>query len=423
MTNNILRICIASVSVLAFAACSMEEIDTGSTVDQSQSVSDRTSSVAYQKGKEHLAAGYLGLALEKFKAALSQDPSSTAVLNALAVTYGRLGRHDLAELYYDRALAIDPTFSVALNNVGYSMVTRGRNEEALIYFEQALKHEELESSRRLILANRQKAMDNLRLAREKKSVAVVEKASLPAEAAAAPAEDGCALSSGRAIDRSSARVYSLNTSGSVRASASDRPTIDCNKPVRARVAIVSTQGGGATATVSTARALASAEPTATNEAMAASKAPAAKETVVAEAVAPDPSDEKTASADPSKQIDATETVVAVSEAAVTPDLKVEISNGAGRNKLAARMRTYLESKGMPVSFLTNAARFDYSQTTIFYKSGARAAAEKFAAQLPVTVKFVESGENYADVRIRLGADILTFDKSVLYAAAYGEINA
>jgi tetratricopeptide (TPR) repeat protein len=402
----------------------MEELDTGSTPDQSQSVSDRTSSFAYQKGKEHLAAGYLGLALEKFKAALSQDPSSTAVLNALAVTYGRLGRHDLAELYYDRALAIDPTFSVALNNVGYSMVTRGRNEEALIYFEQALKHEELESSRRLILANRQKAMDNLRLAREKKSVAVMEKASLPVEAAAAPSEDGCALSSGRAIDRSSARVYSLNTSGSARVSASDRPTIDCNKPVRARVAIVSTQsGGGATATVSTARALASAEPAATSEAMAASKAPAAKEPVVAEAVAPNPSDEKTASADASKQIDATETVVAVSEAAVTPDLKVEISNGAGRNKLAARLRTYLESKGMPVSFLTNAARFDYSQTTIFYKSGARAAAEKFAAQLPVTVKFVESGAYYADVRIRLGADILTFDKSVLYAAAYGEINA
>ena len=108
---------------------------------------------------------------------------------------------------------------------------------------------------------------------------------------------------------------------------------------------------------------------------------------------------------------------------VASSLKVEISNGAGRNKLAARMRTYLEAKGLPVSFLTNAARFDNAQTTIFYKAGERASAEKFAAQLPVAVKFVQTDEYYADIRIRLGADILKFDTSALYAAAYGDINA
>jgi hypothetical protein len=103
--------------------------------------------------------------------------------------------------------------------------------------------------------------------------------------------------------------------------------------------------------------------------------------------------------------------------------KVEISNGAGRNKLAARMRQFLEGKGLPVSFLTNAASFDNDRTTIFYKPGQRAVAERFAGQLPIAVELVQSNANYADIRIRLGADILDFDKRVLYAAKMGEPNA
>jgi LytR cell envelope-related transcriptional attenuator/Tetratricopeptide repeat len=103
-------------------------------------------------------------------------------------------------------------------------------------------------------------------------------------------------------------------------------------------------------------------------------------------------------------------------------LTVEVSNGAGRNQLAARVRGYLESKGLNVSYLTNAASFDNARTAVFYKKGQRQAAERFAKQLPIAADLIESNENYADIRIRLGADILDFDKNVLYAVAMGERN-
>jgi len=101
---------------------------------------------------------------------------------------------------------------------------------------------------------------------------------------------------------------------------------------------------------------------------------------------------------------------------------VEVSNGAGRNKLAARMRAYLESKGLPVAFLTNAESFRNRHTTIFYKRGNRSAAESFAQHLPIAVQFVEVSGYFADIRIRLGTDILKFDSNTLYAAKVGGSN-
>ena len=106
----------------------------------------------------------------------------------------------------------------------------------------------------------------------------------------------------------------------------------------------------------------------------------------------------------------------------TDGLIVEVSNGAGRNKLAARMRSYLESKGKSVSYLTNAASFDNQKTVIFYKWDRRAEAEAFAKLLPVPVEFIRINEAFADIRIRLGADILEFDNNVLYAGTMGVPN-
>jgi hypothetical protein len=104
-------------------------------------------------------------------------------------------------------------------------------------------------------------------------------------------------------------------------------------------------------------------------------------------------------------------------------LRVEVSNGAGRNKLAARMRSYLESKGLTVSYLTNAASFGNQRTAIFYKPGMRTEAEQFARQLPVFADLVEMDKYYAHIRVRLGRDILDFDKDTLYVASRGAPDA
>jgi hypothetical protein len=110
-------------------------------------------------------------------------------------------------------------------------------------------------------------------------------------------------------------------------------------------------------------------------------------------------------------------------AATAETLRVEVSNGAGRNKLAARMRNYLESKGLAVSYLTNAASFDNQRTAIFYKPGMRPEAEQFAKQLPVSVELIEMGKYYAHIRVRLGRDMLDFDNNTLYLASRGAPDA
>ena len=92
---------------------------------------------------------------------------------------------------------------------------------------------------------------------------------------------------------------------------------------------------------------------------------------------------------------------------------VEVSNGAGRNKLAARMRRYIESTGQRVGRLTNDASFGHGKTVIFYRKGHAGTAKRLADLLPIPVRLLEAEGQAVDVRIRLGGDVLDFDSNVL----------
>lgn len=91
----------------------------------------------YEIGKQHLAAGRIGLAVERFESAVRQEPSSVEALNALAASYDRLGRHDLSARYYLRALIHDPKSLQTLNNVGYSFLLQKKFDLALAYLRDA----------------------------------------------------------------------------------------------------------------------------------------------------------------------------------------------------------------------------------------------------------------------------------------------
>lgn len=92
----------------------------------------------YARGKEHLQEGRFGFALQAFRAALADAPDSVRVLNALAVTYDRLGRDDLAARFFEHALDVDPTSPQTLNNLGYAALRRGDPAAAIVYFHRAL---------------------------------------------------------------------------------------------------------------------------------------------------------------------------------------------------------------------------------------------------------------------------------------------
>jgi tetratricopeptide (TPR) repeat protein len=84
----------------------------------------------YIRGKWHLAAGNIALALDSFRKELRENPNSINARNGLAVAYDRLGRFDLSRRYYEEALALQPDNKIILSNLGYSLVIQGKKQEA-----------------------------------------------------------------------------------------------------------------------------------------------------------------------------------------------------------------------------------------------------------------------------------------------------
>ncbi len=112
----------------------------------------------YERGKQALVAGRLGLAVVHFRAELAGAPESVEAWNGLGVAFDRLGRFDLSLRAYGRALAIDPHSAQTLNNLGYSFLLQGRYEQARAY----LRHAAAEGSGDArILQNRRLVEDAL----------------------------------------------------------------------------------------------------------------------------------------------------------------------------------------------------------------------------------------------------------------------
>lgn len=104
--------------------------------------------------------------------------------------------------------------------------------------------------------------------------------------------------------------------------------------------------------------------------------------------------------------------VAVSDARPRdPALALTIANGNGRAHMAARTGSFLEARGWRTVRLLNADHFDYARTVITYKPGLAAAAQRLAADLPISAELHESGG--ADgLLLRIGRDLLPFDRQI-----------
>ena len=94
---------------------------------------------------------------------------------------------------------------------------------------------------------------------------------------------------------------------------------------------------------------------------------------------------------------------------------IEVSNGAGRLKMAFRMSGFLREKGIDVGRLTNADHFSHQETVIYYQTEWLQKAQELAALLPAEVELEAAPNQRSDVRIRLGGDLLEFDQGLFYA--------
>jgi hypothetical protein len=113
-----------------------------------------TAADPYTRGKLHLEAGRVGLALHQFRLALEREPDSIAALNGIAIAYDQLGRHDLARRHFDRALARDGGNVVTLNNLGRWHLRHGRLADARAHLHRALA---ADPGNAVVLANLQRS--------------------------------------------------------------------------------------------------------------------------------------------------------------------------------------------------------------------------------------------------------------------------
>ena len=90
-----------------------------------QPVSFRVAEAAGQ-----FALGNVALALESYRKALREEPTSVDALTGLAVCYDAMGRFDVSRRHYEDALALAPGDSHLLSMFAASLLQQGRVDEA-----------------------------------------------------------------------------------------------------------------------------------------------------------------------------------------------------------------------------------------------------------------------------------------------------
>lgn len=100
-------------------------------------------------------------------------------------------------------------------------------------------------------------------------------------------------------------------------------------------------------------------------------------------------------------------------AALAQSVKIEISNGAGRLNMAARMRQFLGGHGAQKMRLTNAMSFTNRISVLYFRPGHMASAKSLVSLLPVAPELRRNDEIATDLRLVLGGDLLEFDRDLI----------
>jgi hypothetical protein len=79
-----------------------------------------------------MALGNVALALEAYRKAVREDPTSIDALAGIAACYDRMGRFDLSRRHYEAALALEPNNETILAMLAASLDQQGRSSEAAL---------------------------------------------------------------------------------------------------------------------------------------------------------------------------------------------------------------------------------------------------------------------------------------------------
>lgn len=121
-----------SSTALLLAACAADGNEFGirAKLDPLTAAAAQSGNPMVVEGRNLLALGSVGLALEAFRKALRQQPDSVEALAGIAACYDAMGRFDLSRAKYEAALAVAPNNIALLNSFAASLEQQGRYGEA-----------------------------------------------------------------------------------------------------------------------------------------------------------------------------------------------------------------------------------------------------------------------------------------------------
>jgi hypothetical protein len=117
MQRMLKQCALAGCVSIAVSGCATHQASAPEYRLSSSSAAQADGASMLQRGRAQLDAGLDALAIESFRAEIRYNPESADAYNGLAVAYGRIGRDDLAQRYFETALAKDPSNDKAHANL------------------------------------------------------------------------------------------------------------------------------------------------------------------------------------------------------------------------------------------------------------------------------------------------------------------
>ena len=322
-----------------------------------------------ERGKAQFASRQYGLAIRSFSVALTGDKRSIPALNGIAASYDMLGRFDVADKFYNRALLIEPRSATVLNNVGYSHLMRGDRETGERFLKLAAS---IDSKNPIVQVNLMLALG------EPEADPLLVQANLPApNSSDSMASEAEAASRAASSDQPRHRVRLVRIARGVQALLT-RPDSTVEQLMMPR-------SSGSVAEIGRIERVPSVVP---REIRVETAAKIENE---------------------------------IPSSANLEELVIEVSNGTGRDGMAARMLDHFATLGISADWLSNDVTFSNAHSRIVCRPAAREQASAVAELLPFEVPIESDDSQRADIRLVLGSDRLGFDRK-LFARANGGSN-
>lgn len=459
MKKLCLALCVVPSSLLLHG-CASPPAETHSwTIEPRQSIHHATNRPDgfYQLGRYYQGQNRLDLALKAYQRALELDSNFTEAHNGLGTIYALQGKYDEALAAFNAAAAQTPDAAHVHNNIGYLNFLKGNYAEAVAAFTKATTLDKTNQRAWNNLALALAKIDKPMASNQAFAQALESKSPSPSAARSEAPEEPAALTlpkdrgvivyaadaKTRSVAENQAGVSNLAQDARIEPAALARPAKEssplpsppfavltkANPSVMPEVSITGEEAPAvqkmASASTRMVEGKIARAPLLTPQATPAESAPPTPSIREAVPVQPVAVVATTGSgmlqqAGPAKAAYlkvAAPATPASPAAGASPmermrSFALEVANGNGINKLAARFRSILSAEGFPAARLTNLKPFNQPRTVIYYRSGHRVAAAQLKDRLSTMntgafLLITESKQlpSHTDVKLVLGKDL------------------